>query len=283
MTRSEATHELRKLLTEHGLNDWSVRLNHNAESRFLGLCSYKDKCIILSSHHIDIHPSPDVLNTIRHEVAHALCPYHGHDDTWADKARELGCDNTLPCSNLSLSPAIIDAIRSGADVEVTFEEQVIRTPKYTITRLQDKCEVCGKVAKTKSENLMVNPSPDMPDMKFIMLECGHHIFRTIPKGTPFHTFQAFGDKNCEHAWDKNTCMKCNRKRPYDFQIIGARFLEAGLAVNKGAACFDEMGLGKTIQAEMVVYFHPELWPVLWVVKAGSEVSIRGINPRMDGR
>ena len=68
-------------------------------------------------------------------------PGHGHDEVWASKAREMGCDNTLPCSNLSLSPDIIDAIRSGADVEVTFDEQVIRTPKYNITRLQDKCEL----------------------------------------------------------------------------------------------------------------------------------------------
>ena len=37
-------------------------------------------------------------------------------------------------------------------------------------------------------------------------------------------------------------------RPYDFQLEGMEFLEAGLVVNKGAAYFDEMGLGKTIQA-----------------------------------
>jgi SNF2 family DNA or RNA helicase len=47
-----------------------------------------------------------------------------------------------------------------------------------------------------------------------------------------------------------------------------KFLEAGLAVNKGAACFDDMGLGKTIQAGGVVYFNPQLWPVLWIVKSG---------------
>jgi SWI/SNF-related matrix-associated actin-dependent regulator 1 of chromatin subfamily A len=47
-----------------------------------------------------------------------------------------------------------------------------------------------------------------------------------------------------------------------------KFLEAALAINKGGAVFDEMGLGKTIQAEGVLFFHPELWPCLWIVKSG---------------
>jgi hypothetical protein len=269
MERHKAVELLRDDLIKHGLTGWSIRWNQNPESRFLGLCSYKDKCIILSAHHVDIHPDPDVINTIHHEVAHAVVgPFHGHDAVWAAKAREVGCDNTLPCSNLSLSPDIIDAIRSGATVEVTFDEQVIRTPRYTVTRLQDKCEVCGKVAVSKSEQIIKTPGDSTPNIKIISLECGHSVIRQIPKGTPFHTFQMGGDPTCKHEWNKNSCAKCNRKRPYDFQIEGMNFLEAGLSVNHGAACFDEMGLGKTIQAGGVLYFHPEWWPTLWIVKSG---------------
>ena len=268
MTRQEATQRLRDELTKHGLTSWSVRLNNNAESKFLGLCSHKDKCIILSAHHIDIHPTPDVVNTILHEVAHALTPGHAHDTVWAECAQRIGCNNTSPCSNLSLSPDIIDAIRSGADVEVSFTEQVIRTPKYTITRLQDKCIYCGKVAKSVKEVTVETSGDTTPDLKFITLECGHQLIKKIPKGTPFHLLQFGGDIDCAHEWDKNKCIKCSRFRPYDFQLEGMRFLEAALSVNKGGAILDEMGLGKTVQAGGVIKFHPELWPALWVVKAG---------------
>jgi len=268
MTRIEATEHLRNKMNEHGLTDWSIRLNQNADSRFLGLCSYKDKTIILSAHHIDIHPKEDVENTNLHEIAHALTPGHGHDEVWAAKAREIGCDNTSPCSNLSLRPDIIDAIRSGATVEVTFDEQVVRTPRYTVTRLQDKCEECGKVAVMKSERTVIVEDESEPDLKYIELECGHTLIKKIPKGTPFYSFQMGGDPNCSHEWNKNKCEKCGRFRPYDFQLEGMRFLETALSIGKGGAVLDEMGLGKTIQAGGVIKFHPELWPVLWSVKAG---------------
>jgi len=282
MTRQEASQLLREELLKHGLKDWSIRLNQNPNSGFLGLCSHKDKCIILSAHHIDIHPTPDVVNTIRHEVAHALTPGHGHDEVWSDKAREIGCDNTLPCSTLSLSPQIIDAIRSGADVEVTFEEHVIRTPKYSVTRIQDKCEECGKVAKSVSERLIESGSDTEPDTKIIELECGHTVTKKIPKGTPFHLFQMGGDENCSHTWDKNKCVTCGRARPYEFQLEGMRFLEAALAVNNGGAIFDEMGLGKQIQSSGYLKYHPEMYPVLWILKSGLKYQTAVSNVKWMG-
>jgi endogenous inhibitor of DNA gyrase (YacG/DUF329 family) len=180
MERHIATRHLRDLLDEHNLKDWSIRLNTNIHGKFLGLCSYKDKCIILSAHHIDTHPDPEIINTIRHEVAHALCPSHGHDSVWAEKAKELGCTSISPCSSLSFNVDIIDAIRSGADVEITFETEVIHRPKYQITRLQDKCPTCGKVAKEKRTLNIPEKDETKPDRRVIFLECGHVITKSIP-------------------------------------------------------------------------------------------------------
>jgi hypothetical protein len=294
MDRSSATQFMREEMNRHGLQDWSARLNQDSNSRFLGLCSHRDRAIIISAHHIDIHPVEDVHNTVRHEIAHALTPGHAHDEVWIQKAKELGCTHTAPCSNLSLDPRVIDAIRSGADVEITFdekviqvpiafEEQIVRTPKYNITRLQEKCPTCGKVAVKISEETIRTLGDTEPDLHIAMLECGHKIVTNVPKGTPFHTFHVGGSDSCKHKWNKNKCVLCSRYRPYDFQIEGMKFLEAGLAVNKGAACFDEMGLGKTIQAAGVVYFTPSLWPILWIDKSGlkyqkSSVILNWMNP-----
>jgi len=271
MDRLLASQLCREELNKYGLNDWGVRQTTDPNQAFLGLCSYKDKVIILNAHHIDIHPDVEVINTIRHEVAHALCPRHDHDEVWAAKAREIGCDNTFPCSNLSLTPAIIDAIRSDATVEVDFDEEIIRRPKYKITRLQDRCPDCGKVAIERFSVNTVNKTGDT--VKLITLDCFHIITKVFQRGTPFETLVSNGwkeeIKNCKHDWDKNKCNNCGEFRLFDFQVKSAAFVEMALAAQKGAGVFHEMGLGKTVCALAYIHFHAKkVCPVLYVVKSG---------------
>ena len=268
MDRNKASLLTRDTLDKYNLKDWKVRLvpelGHN---NFLGLCSYKDKTIFLNAHHVDMHLEYDVEQTIRHEVAHALCPGHNHNEVWRAKAIEIGCVSPAPCSSLGLPPHIIDAIRSGHSIEVEIEEEVIRRPKYTVTRIQDKCQFCGKVAKTISEIKIPNNDPFRPENVIIKLECGHTLVKSIPKGTPFQTLLADGDMECAHEFEKNECQKCGGKRPFEFQVEGMLFAEQAITMNSGAIIMDEMGLGKTPQSIGVLHFHPELLPVLVIVKS----------------
>src|SRR6185436_8712868 len=91
MNRNEATQLTRALLDSNNLTNWHVRLTTDLSKPFLGMCSYKDKSIILNAHHIDTHGDLEVINTIKHEVAHALTPNCDHNAIWQAKARELGC------------------------------------------------------------------------------------------------------------------------------------------------------------------------------------------------
>lgn len=274
MDRGRASQLLRETMDKHGLTDWSARLNPvslDSRYQYMGLCSYSDKAIILNAHHVDLHEEKDILNTILHEVAHALVgPTHGHDTVWAEKAKEVGCFHIAPCSYLGLPVDVIDAIRSGATVEVTMEEEVhvTRTPKYTVTRLQDRCPTCNKVLLIKSEFVETRPDEE-PDKKYQFTECGHLIVKLIPKATPFHKILMDADPDCPHTvWNKTICAQCGAKRPYQFQIDGMRFIEQAMASYKGAIVMDEMGLGKTIQSLGYLKYHPEMWPVLFIVKSG---------------
>ena len=271
MNRNEAVVYAHTRLKEFGLSNWSVRLTTDMTQGFLGLCSHRDECIILSAQHIDIHDDKMIKNTINHEIAHALTPGHSHDTIWKAKAAECGCYHLEACSNLSFSPEAIDAIRSGATLEFEVEEtiipeQIIRTPKYTVTRLQEKCPECKKVATEKRRWTI---EKEDKDIQFIQFECGHITYRNIPKATPFHKFiSADADENCKHEWNKTFCLNCDAKRPSAFQIEGMRFLEKALATNKGALLADEMGLGKTPQTLGYLKYHPEEIPILAVVKSG---------------
>jgi SNF2 family DNA or RNA helicase len=271
MDRNTASQLTRVELDKHGLKDWGVRISTNINDPFLGLCMYKDKCIIINAHHIDIHPDAEVKDTILHEVAHALTPGNGHNDVWAAKAREIGCTNTLPCSHLDLPPQVIDAIRSGNHIEMTVEEttHVIRRPKYVVTRLQDKCPECGKVAKEKFNIKSIDR--DGNEIQLITLECFHIVKKVIPRGTAFDTMVS-NDwnpeiKNCKHDWVKNQCSKCKEYKLFNFQIEGAKRAESGLSVQKGFGIFDDMGLGKTVQALAIIKFHKEYSPTLYIVKS----------------
>lgn len=282
MERNQASQLLRQELDNNGLSNWKIRITTDPNVPYLGLCIYKDSTIILNAHHVDLHPDAEIIDTIKHEVAHALTPNHGHDDVWSTKARELGCTNTLPCSHLSLPSHLIDAIRSGATVEMTVEEEthVVRKPKYTVTRIQEKCPFCGKVAEELSSFNAFNQKTNN-DEKWITLKCLHVIKKVIPRGTPFDQLVSndwkFEIRNCSHKWGIGSedspltqCEKCGEFKLYKFQDTSARFVESGLALQKGTLVAHEMGLGKTVIALSVIKFHPELTPVLYVVKSKTK-------------
>ena len=85
-------------------------------------------------------------------------------------------------------------------------------------------------------------------------------------------------KNCKHNWPDRTiakathippnrCLVCGEYRLLPFQVIGAKFAESALSMQKGAGIFDDMGLGKTVQALAVIKYHKEYTPTLYVVKS----------------
>lgn len=78
------------LMDEHGLYDWSFQWD-NAKSR-AGVCKFGQKVIGMSRMWAEHASDDDIINTILHEIAHALVgPGEGHGPRWQAMAKRIGC------------------------------------------------------------------------------------------------------------------------------------------------------------------------------------------------
>jgi len=93
----EAYDDARRLLHEHGLDDWRVQFD--TAKRRAGVCRYHDRLIGLSAPLTRLHDAGEVRRTILHEIAHALAgATAGHGPRWQSVARQIGVppDRCLP-------------------------------------------------------------------------------------------------------------------------------------------------------------------------------------------
>lgn len=81
------------LMKTHGLYRKGWRFDFFRSRKSFGRCLYREKRILLSTEFVRINDEHHVRDTILHEIAHALVGgAHGHDESWQEKAREIGCD-----------------------------------------------------------------------------------------------------------------------------------------------------------------------------------------------
>lgn len=98
MTPARARIETQRLLDAHGLTGWRITFG-TARTRN-GSCCYRTRTINLSRTLMAFRSYDETMDTIRHEVAHALTPGHKHDRVWAAKCRELG-GNGQRCNGIA--------------------------------------------------------------------------------------------------------------------------------------------------------------------------------------
>jgi predicted SprT family Zn-dependent metalloprotease len=78
-------------LDKYGLKAKGWKVVFDNTKRRGGQCRYGAREIGISAHLFAIWTYEAAMNTVLHEIAHALCPYHGHDKVWKAKAIEIGC------------------------------------------------------------------------------------------------------------------------------------------------------------------------------------------------
>ncbi len=80
----------REWMARHALRHWSFQFDHGA--RRAGCCRYETQVISLSYEYAKHDSEAGILDTILHEIAHALVgKNHHHDALWRAKAIEIGC------------------------------------------------------------------------------------------------------------------------------------------------------------------------------------------------
>lgn len=99
MKRTDAATLALNLMREHDLVNWIFKFD--GAVRRLGNTNFNNRTISLSGPVTDSASEAQVVNTIRHEVAHAIVGFDaGHGPVWQRQARALGC-NAQRCTSTS--------------------------------------------------------------------------------------------------------------------------------------------------------------------------------------
>lgn len=231
------------MLRKHGLWDKGWRTNFTKSDAYIGLCYHSDKRIVLSIQHLNARSEPELMDTILHEIAHALVGPQGnsHNHIWKEKAIELGA-KPQACAHSN-----VDAGRALNPVEVRAASK--------IKSINSLCPICHKVAEEEHR-------AKMGDTVFIKLKCGH----LISKDTIKNVFDEID----------NWSNLAGTKKLYPYQVDGIKFIAKS---NGRCLIADEPGLGKTIQALAALKFYPEMRPALWVCK--STLTIQTLREALE--
>src|SRR4051812_4891592 len=95
------TLEEMQAIVDSKVKGWKVVINTN--KRRLGVCKYSSKEIGISIFHALGSPKHEVLNTLLHEIAHAIAGWrNGHNNEWRRTAMELGCNGNRCGNNMGV-------------------------------------------------------------------------------------------------------------------------------------------------------------------------------------
>ena len=125
----------------HGLDDRGWGLEFRNFAHRLGGCSSQHKIIAINTYYAENNDESVVLDTLVHEVAHALVgPARGHDPVWKAMALKLGC---IPKACGKNSVNIRPGKWQASCPSCSHQFHKYRTPKFILGYY---CPKCGKEA-----------------------------------------------------------------------------------------------------------------------------------------
>jgi len=139
MDRAKLVSIAGELFTQHGLTARGWRLEFRTYGQRLGYCCSRKQIIALDAFYAENNDDAIVLDTLLHEIAHALVgPWHGHGQVWKAMARRLGCVPKA-CGNddVILRPGKYQAICPGCGRQFNMYRKPLFAGGY-------HCPACGE-------------------------------------------------------------------------------------------------------------------------------------------
>ncbi len=149
-TREEVQEKGRKIMGQHGLKAWEFDLDQ-AKGR-AGACDFVRKRITVSCGYALKVPEHELIDTILHEVAHALVGgKHKHDNTWKSVAVRIGCSGKRCHSYDFTEPTVTKYCENGC-----WNRGLLKAPSKTQQRICTKCG--GRVLWRRNNKTMTTVS-----------------------------------------------------------------------------------------------------------------------------
>ena len=128
---------------------WTFKYTHGR--RQLGVCYYDLKLIKISRDYAKINEEERMVNTLLHEIAHALAgPYAGHGPLWKKVARMIGSNGQRLAS-----PG-----RDGLPL-VTPPRKIRGAVDYSLYKRMAEWDLSKKITVKENEPKTCNPVPVM--------------------------------------------------------------------------------------------------------------------------
>lgn len=155
MTNHEIRIKAIELMKQHGLyqQGWRFEFGRRNMTKVRAKCMYREK-IIRMAPCLDTDTDARVINTILHEVAHALLPaIHGHDNVWRALAQSIGCSGERCTGIIFEKGAKRCQLQVGQHVKIN---PVVLRGQYSIYK--DKIG-CVRKVKTKNADVAFANNP----------------------------------------------------------------------------------------------------------------------------